>query len=305
VLTDFLSGAAGNVAGTGAALSLLCELARDPRHRAALAAAPALHRALPALSHFAYALLLGAPEGVALADVRGELEWWAGAGIFEYVDAYDRAVGRPPPHLFAELARVDAAAVAPLVPALLEMARAGDARERRAAFFALAHFAAAPAAVEWGPAIVEAIGAGAIGAQSYVVRGTAIAALSLVNVTAAVADALRRAGFVIFRFGGRKCVVPADEVSLLLPIERHVVQLPPARPAPSAFCNAAAQLLNPIQRSAATATLVAAAKERASELMTIENAMFVMRLLAENAFQIESRQLLIAGFQESRSWRVI
>jgi hypothetical protein len=299
-------------------LALLCEFTlKDVNTLITISSSIGIHRKLSQYSHHVYALLLGREEGLVHANVRAEIEWWMHTGIYEYVDIYDRAMsialsrenaretfpsivitnGSPciPPHLFGELVKANSSFLIPYLPSLIELCNSGI-YERRAAFFALAHFVSVPQTTEYVVQIVEIIVTSTLNTKSYVLRGTLLCALSMIYVSPFLTTALQQTGFTLFRFGQNSCVIPIDITTLLISFEQNGIQIPAVFQSPSKYCNYASQLLNPIQRGTATTELLTASKENQTELRTSENAYFVHRLLALNCFQLDSRQLLSTIF---------
>jgi hypothetical protein len=320
-LIEFI--ATANSAHALPAISLLCELCvRDPANLAIASRTESLHRVMPALSHFAYTPLLGTDAGAQLADVNAELSWWIDRGLVEYLSVYDRSVGAAfeqvvldgfpsviiidgvpttPPHLFGELARTERghAAVTAELPSVFALCDSPSIAERRAAFFALGHFASAPRSAPFVREIVRRMVAATQETRSYVLRGTLLAALSLCSVTPEFVSSLREHGFTLFTFRDRSYAVPVDPRGLLIPFRDPDVRIPIGDPPPSQIARLAAQLLTPIHRNAAMKELYAASKERPTELATTENARYCRVLMAENCYQAESRQFLLTLFHNA------
>jgi hypothetical protein len=307
-------------------LNLLCELLMTSPDCLKVAAKTApLHKSLPNLSHYVYSVLCSEADAIDLSVVYGELKWWLETGLREYVSIYDKACavsfdptvpieafpsivivdGLPlvPPHLFGRLARTDTGIqmLLPHLPVVFELCAAPDVDSRRAGFLALGQFASSPATADYVSelGIVELLIEAAFELKSFMLRGTLLAALSMVAINSRTTEVLARYNFQLFKFGPHACVVPVTPDVVLIPVRPRKVVVPEREVLPSKYAEFATMLMNPINRAGAMRELGAAQRDnRAAEMGTVENSMFVQTLLGKHTFPAEQRQLLLNLFRQ-------
>ena len=206
-------------------------------------------------SHFVLAIVMSQEIMLERPWINEEIQWWVEHGNREYVRLYDRAIEYTfartlgvgitkepsivnhdgtttvPPHLFGKLAQTPKGVklLCQYIPQLLNvLSSEQDFDEIRAALFALGHFGSSPYAsttVEHHkiPEImidtIECL-------DSYVLKGTLLAALSLFKPSKYLASVLRARHWQLFRFGSHFAVIPEDSAKWLGPLP----QIPTATP---------------------------------------------------------------------------
>ena len=289
---------------------------------------------LPILSQHGHTVIcqvLGCPKAPTFIDIAAEIEWWMTCGNMEYVDTWDTAVAASfnsswattrdsmpsivmdggvamiPAHLFGELSRQHQGReqLTKQIPVLLEQLEKGNIKEQRAAAFALAHFASVPetedVVCQYG--VAEAIMSSLTSRNSYTLRGTLIACMSLFYMTRSLAKVLESRKWEQLDYGSHSCVVPSDPMSILPPPEEDTdIKLGPQVQIEGnlELADTVIELLNPYRYKAAKKVLKRAVKDKKAELADPAMALAAGQLLGELDFpeqRNEKRSFISDTFQ--------
>ena len=291
----------------------------------------ALLQILSQHGHTVICQVLGCPQALTSVDIAAEIQWWMTCGNMEYVDTWDTAVAASfnsswsttrdsmpsiimnngvamiPAHLFGELSRQHQGReeLAKQIPVLLQQLEKGNIKEQRAAAFALAHFASVPETedVVCQYRVAEAIMSSLTSRNSYTLRGTLIACMSLFYMTRSLAKVLESRNWQQLDYGSHSCVVPSDPMSILPPPEEDTN----IKPGPVVqiegnleFTDTIIELLNPYRYKAAKKTLKRAVKDKKAELADPAMALAAGQLLGELDFpeqRNEKRSFISDTFQ--------
>jgi hypothetical protein len=104
-----------------------------------------------------------------------------------------------------------------------------------------------------------------------------------------------RFGFCFVKFGDRSCVLPSAPESFLVPLPEIEPDSAQIGQAPSRFSDLAGQLLNPLYQNKAKKELFEAASDE--RLLTMDNAVYVHRLIAKWPYAAEPRMFLQGLFR--------
>lgn len=231
------------------ALNLLGEIiSTDDQSLLTVATDKQLHEMLSQSCHFIYSLLLSKEEALRYApSIDDEIEWWMNpdeGGNCLYLNVFDKAVestflnnldvsvtNEPsifnhngfaplPPHLFGQLSRtkVGLEKLTNAVPRLVDQLKSDEStvRQKRAAMFALAHFASVPYTMDTIEKydIAELMITTAINSSSYVLKGSLITVLSLFAQSKYISSVLQKHNWQLYIFGNHHCVIPCDPIEL-------------------------------------------------------------------------------------------
>lgn len=172
-----------------------------------------------------YSLLFSKEKGCEIGNVDEEITWWLKEGNFLYVDVYDAAmagesgpaiIGKPPvvpPHLFGQLAKTELGRkkIFENIPRLLEIASESRGTKRRAAIFAICHFASEKSThAELEKQDLFEYVVKDWQESSYVLKGAIISALSLVAKSKHFTKFLVKKEWQLYEFGSHCAAVPCD-----------------------------------------------------------------------------------------------
>ncbi|KAH0794414.1 hypothetical protein GPJ56_001707 [Histomonas meleagridis] len=289
-----------------------------------------LHEVLCNNSRFIYSLLLSKEEALQCCpSIDNEIKWWMDTGNLMYLQVYDKAVKytfsgdlsvtntkqsaifnfggytKVPPHLFQQLSHVEVGRqkLEKTIPTLLKKITSEHIRERRAAFFALAHFASVP---ENLPVVESNDIAGkliksALSRSSFVLEGTLIASLSLFAQSPYLSNVLQKYNWELFRFGPHQCVIPSD------PLNFHKRSLPkmmalPTIPPISGYDEIASwlrNLSNSLLVKRTSGELIKAYKAKRSEIFESELALYAHTLIGKLDYVNEAREVIYYVFRDT------
>lgn len=312
------------------ALNLLGEIiSTDEASLITIANDKQLHQVLKTHSHYIYALLLARKDALMIADIDNELKWWMNEGNKKYLHVYDRAVectfdenlditytqissifnfaGHTPipPHLFGQLPKIEEgmACVKYYIPQLLEGLENKSDKEKRAAFFALAHFASVPAStseIERLDVATRMINI-ALDSESYVLKGTLIAALSLFDQSKYLSSVLQKNNWQLFHFGNHQCVIPCDPLAFFQSEETIEYQMPTIED-PEGYDEITTllkQMANLLLVKNTRTTLLEYYKAKRPELYEPKLVQYAHKLLSLYNYPTDSRVFIYTLFKES------
>lgn len=322
-----LGNAASENSNYNFALSILCEMMIDSEKcRGIVASDTAMHSIIKESSHEMYSILLNSKELASSVD--SEIEYWMENGIYQYVTTYDTAVSTTfgqksnpvpsiviidnhaivPPHIFGQLSQSKEGfkKLSLHVPKLLNMLKSPEQSidEKRAALFALGHFGSAPNGVT--PEIVQIMIDSALNEDSYVLVGTLIESLSLIERTPKIMEVLNRNKFVLFAYGKRSCIIPASP-DIVIPFyieedEDPILNKVPSPPQP--ILEHILLLLNPVHAQQSkvlihdTAVKDAQQQARNPSLLTTNNALYLHEVLQKAPYPYDIRHFLYGQFKD-------
>jgi len=227
------------------AMNLFAEIIyNDPVCLSAAVSDHQLHEILSKKNKFVYSVFFSKEESFAMCNVGSEIMAWIETHNRNYVKAYDMAcevafcnkniVSKYPhilfkdnvpiiaPHLFGTLSRTKSGIqiIRPYLDMILEKLETKSIREKRATFFALAHFASSPlaAGIVEDLNIVEVLFKCSSMSDSNVLRGTLMVCLSLFYRSPSFYRLIHEKGFQVFIFGERSCVIPMNPESFIEPL---------------------------------------------------------------------------------------
>ena len=332
------------------ALNLLGEIiSTDDQSLLTVATDKQLHEMLSQSEHFIYSMLLSKEEGLQYCpSIDNEIEWWMkeDGGNFLYLTVFDRAVESTfsgtlestaerepsifdhnglapiPPHLFGQLSRtkVGLEKLTKVVPSLVEQLQSENSsnEEKRAAMFALAHFASVPAtsSVIEEHDIAEKMINAAVKSSSYVLKGTLITVLSLFTQTSYFSSVIQRHNWQLYVFGNHHCVIPCQPDCLFNESEAQIElntsqgKLPKKGTENNIYLQmrdvemklSRHQEVIVLLKQLANALLVKTARQKLAEIFhtpkkDIELALYAHKLMSNFAFSADSRQFIYFLFR--------
>ena len=295
-------------------------------------------------SHFVLAILMSNEKMLDRSWVDDEIQWWMETGNREYVKIYDKAVEctfartldvattkepsivnyhgttTAPPHIFATLAQTPRGVkklteYIPRLMSALSCAENDNFEDIRAAMFALSHFGSSPYAsisVEQHK-IPEVMIDNIEDCDSYVLRGTLLAALSLFKPSKYLASVLRARHWQLFRFGSHFTVIPEDAHKWLGEVTQIPMTLPTVPDLPE-YQEAVSSL-----KLLANSLVSGSALEKLRVMKTADNPMlkepalsfFAFNLLSQFYYEPSSRRSIfslfasvpIMGWDDAGKWQ--
>ena len=319
-------------------LNLMCEFMQEDDHCLIdVAGDIQIHSILERRSHIIYSILLSREEALPLAHVDGEIEWWMKDGNLEYVSIFDKATEcafedffspetRPeitsskldiPPHLFGQLSKAPTGQkkLSKYIPQLIEQCKASSNKKRRAAFFAIAHFASsAPEQLVDEFDLANVLIESAFTSKSLQLRGTLITCLSMFSRTKYFSDCLEKHNWQVIAFGARSAVIPIDPLIICVPPESNEEQeevkeekkdkekaenekIDAMKSNP--YAPFILQLSDPITLHKGKADLISAYREQQNQLLTSETACVAMQLISDYSFSQDSRSFILGLFRST------
>ncbi|OHT16176.1 hypothetical protein TRFO_41991 [Tritrichomonas foetus] len=310
------------------ALNLLGEIiSTDCQSLLTVATDKQLHEMLSQHSHIIYSLVLSREESLKFAPIDDEIKWWMEFGNLDYLRVFDKSIectftgnldvsvtnepaifdhngfAPAPPHLFGQLSRTQAGLekLTPLIPQLVEqLEKSSSVDEKRAAMFALAHFASVPSTAEIIEKydIAEKIIISALNSSSYVLKGTLISALSLFAQSLYLSSVLQRHNWQLFMFGSHQCVIPCNPLELFEPLEKTP---PPLLTIDDLEGHSEAVTF---LKQLANTLLVKSARQSLTQLLNTQKkdialALYANELISNFHFSTDSRQFIYFLFRQT------
>ena len=326
-------------------LNLMCEFMQNDEHCLIDVAGDAqIHNILKRRSHFIYSMLLSREETLSLANVEEEIQWWMSEGNEKYLTIYDKAVEcafeqqynsaempeitsslLPPPHLFGQLSKAPTGQqkLSTYIPQLIEQCKSEHKKVKKAAFFALAHFASsAPEPFVSAFNIANLLISCAISSPSLQIRGTLISCLSLFQHTNYLSECLQKCNWQVFSYGSRSCVIPCDPLILSKPLkaannaknneilskrvknnnqmsESNVKTEELKDNKSNPYYSFIIQLNDPITMKQGKAELVQAYREKQSSILTPETSLMASSLISNYSFSQDNRSFILGLFRST------
>ena len=280
-------------------------------------------------ARFVVAILMSNEKMLDRPWIEEEIKWWMSTGNREYVRMYDTAVEcsfagtldvsttkQPaivnyggtttiPPHLFSKMSATKKGMekLVPLIPQLLDTLTSestDNLEEIRAILFALGHFASSPHTMDYVEQykIPEVMMDVVEECDSYVLRGTLVAALSLFKQSRYVSSVLRGRKWQLFRFGRHISVIPENARKWLGPLPQTPLtpQTVADIPKYKAFIDCLKMLSNSLVSKKAIEYLRARKSQNDPALVDPELALFAFNLISQFYYEPVSRRTLFSLF---------
>jgi hypothetical protein len=202
-----------------------------------------------------------------------------------------------PPHAFSEFLKTSIGLEALLteIPNLLALSQSSNLLDRRAALFALGHFASAPQTSSFVDSfkIVKQMFLFGPSIESYLLRGSLFNALSLILITPNIADELFELGLTVFQFGSQNCIIPHNHNSMVVRSPPRIFLRPEILGRSSELSRKVTELLNPLTQDLAKAELTSFSNEH---FASSDNSVFIHKFVMSYHIDYETAEFLIVKF---------